>query len=791
MHRFQMDLVCACRSMRSRPCATAAMLAILVLGTGLTTAMYALADPFLLRPLPYTDPVRLVVIESKLRMEIGNQASDAPIPTISDWQSHAELFESLAAYGSQMQIRVQTNSGAKILRVVPVSQNFFDVLGIRVNSGAPWHSQDVMAEYLLAVSLGARTRVFGSPEELLDRSFITEGAGSVRVSALLPASFLFPAPRATQQPEALTPRTFGPIIVRSPGKTERLTVIARLRPGVTPENVQATLSAQLASSPFVVKVLPIMEFMAGDQRPLALGALAAALLISFACSANIANLLIARGAYRIREFAVREALGASRLDLLRLVVIELGVVASLAIAISLVLADLVLAVMTKVIPIQYTTLGPPEVSLRVTCFAILLGAAIVGTASIPVWITLRKKQSLGIGQSLSSEARKVKWLRTALAGSQSATAMVLLLGSTLLMRSYINLWSQDTGFSGNVGIISVSYPRDERPERLNEEIGATLEGLRRIPGILIAGAVTGPLLDGGVIVGGTFVRVAGRSMMLPSKEITTGFFDAVGMRLRAGRLLASNDHGWNAVVVNEAFARWLWTNTAMESVVGQTGILADGRTVIQIVGVVGDTYDKALDKTAVPRVYRILEKPVALLPVNYVVRLHERSTHFDIAARHTIASVNADAVVVEASLLEERLAGTVRDRSFSTLMLSLFTAAGLGITASGMFGIVASLVARRTREIAIRRAVGAQARHLLWVVVREMLTAATLGSAVGYFIGHWLSKFLESWVYGITPGDAGSAVTAALMMIAVVALAAWIPAKRALRLSPSEALRVE
>ncbi|MGA2260314.1 MAG: FtsX-like permease family protein [Acidobacteriota bacterium] len=368
--------------------------------------------------------------------------------------------------------------------------------------------------------------------------------------------------------------------------------------------------------------------------------------------------------------------------------------------------------------------------------------------------------------------------------------MVLLVGGTQLVRSYVNLWSQDTGFSGNVGLVSVSYPRGELAPRLAEEINATVEQLKRIRGVTNAGAMAAPLLDNNSVMGGPAIRVAGRTFLLNPSQVTFGFFEAVGARLRAGRLLGPNDHGWNAVVVNEAMVQWLWPTAPVESAIGQVGE-ADSGSIMQIVGVVQDNYDRSLDRKPGPRLYQPIEEPSAFLPVNYLLRLRERSTGFGAAARHAIAVVNADAVVTEAGLLADRLAGTVKARSFAALILSLFTVAGLGITASGLFGIVAFVVARRTREIAIRKAVGAQSHHILWVVVRETVTAAALGSAGRCLVGRWLSKFLQSQLYGITPGDAGSLVGAALVMILVVAIASWIPAKRALRLSTTEALRVE
>lgn len=787
---FRLDLIHAFRSMRARPGATAAIIGVLVLGIGLTTAMFTLADPFLMRPLPYAKPEQLAVIECSLRRDRPARSFDGLVPTIQDLQANTSLFQGVSAYGGQERIRMRMPNGTAMLTVIPVSENFFDVLGVWVDFAIPWRAASLGAERPVAVSVGWQSQTQGLATRLLGSSIATQNAGSVRIGAVLPSAFLFPNPLVTKQPDAVSPATFGPIVT-SPrkGNISSLTVIARLQPGVMPRTAQTMLSAQVAASPVDLKVQSIATYMNSRLRPLALGGIIAALMISLACSANVANLLIARGAYRTREFAMREALGASRTDLLRLVFVELSAVTSMAILLSLALARLVLAVMMQVIPGQYTALGQPAMTLRSVAFACVLGVGSMFAGIVPVWVAWRSALPTVISRALVSESRKVKRLRFFLAASQSATAMTLLVGGAMLVRSYINLQSQDTGFSGNVAIISVSYPLDEPAPRLAEDINATTERLRRIPGVTTAAAASGPLLDTYGAFG--FVRLAGRGGMVTDVQITPGFFDTVGTALRAGRWLEATDHGWNAVVINETFTRVLWPNAAPESVIGQVGTSGDGGRIMEIVGVVRDTRDKALDKSPAPRVYRPIEKPDSFLPVNYVMRLHESSTNFEAAARRAIAAVNADAVVTEAGLLRDRLAGTVKARSFATLILSLFAIAGLGITASGLFGIVAFVAARRTREIAIRRAVGAQARHVIWVVVREAVTAATFGSVSGLLAGRWMSGFLQSRLYNVSVGDAGSFAAAAIVMIMVVAIAALLPAQRALRLSPTEALRLE
>jgi hypothetical protein len=215
LDRFRLDLIHAFRSMRAHPGATAAVLGVLVLGIGLTTAMFALADPFLMRLLPYSEPDRLVVIECSSRAGRHAGSLDGMVPTIQDLQARTNLFESVAAYGEQERIRLRTPAGAIVLTVVSVTENFFDVLGVRGDSLMSWRATGADSERAVAVFIGPRTRALGSATGLLGSTFATENAGSVRVEAVLPSGFLFPNPRISRQPDAVSPGASGPIYARA------------------------------------------------------------------------------------------------------------------------------------------------------------------------------------------------------------------------------------------------------------------------------------------------------------------------------------------------------------------------------------------------------------------------------------------------------------------------------------------------------------------------------------------------------------------------------------------------
>jgi predicted permease len=789
MDRLRLDATHAWRSFLARPGATMTMLAVMGLGIGMTATMFALADPFLLRPLPYRDPGQLALV----RAEFARGAIDTrpPIPTLEDWRGRTDLFATVGAYGEPVEYRVQAPLGATVIHAVSVSTNLFDVLGIPFHPAGSWtdargetiHPIAVLDGPLLA-SLGTRSG------DVVGRSFALEGTGNVQVVALLTPAFLFPTPRTTRRPQALTPAVFKETIVSTPGRTAYVTGVARLARGVSPQAAQAALGA-ITPPGIAVTVRPLAAAMTTQLRALAFGALAAGLLITIACAANVVNLMVARGIHRTREFATREAIGARRRDIVRLLFVEVAALAMTATAGSLFVASFALQLISKVIPGQYSYLGDAAITPRVIMFACVIAIGVVTTGFAAAYVSWRGAQAGSINQTLAAEARKIRWMRFAMVASQCGTAMVLLVGGVFVGRSYLNLWLQDTGFSRESAIVSVLYPRSTPGAVLAGEMAATVDRLRELPGVVSAGATTGPLLDDSAFVGGMRLRIGGRYLLFEPKQVTAAYFDAIGAKPLTGRVLRSDDRNWRGLVVNLAFAKRFWPGLPLESVPGQIVSVSDGRTQAVVVGVVPNVHDRALDRPPSPAMYRLLETPNAFLAHHFVLRLRDRAHRPDAAARQAVASVDPDAVVVDTAWLDERLAETVRERSFATLMLALFAIAGLGVTASGLAGVIAFAVARRTREIAIRRAVGAEGSHIIYLVVREAARAATAGAACGLVAGAWLSRFLTSYLFGVPPADLRTLGGVALLMIVVVLIAAWLPARRALVLSPTEALRVD
>jgi predicted permease len=779
MDTLRVDTLHALRSLRSRAGASCATILVLALGVGLTAAMFALADPFLLRPLPYADPERLVSID----LAVAKRDVPPAIPTLDDWRGRDDLFRAVAAYRLGDLVRIRQHDRASVLQVMTVSDGLEDLL--RDSDGAMSIRADSSGTHLVLTS-DAETRLFGGAD-FGGASLSRQDGSPVQVESVLPPRFLFPRARVRPRIDALDVVRVGSLVEvdRSESGTFRarpFTVIARLQDGITRGQAEAALRASVqAASGLTVSVHDLTEHLRSGVQPLALGALTAGLLIMVVCAGNLGNLLLARSSYRAREFATRLAIGGTRTDLVRLVAIELSLLALAGLAIGLGVTKFTLTLLALVLPVEYAALGAPMITARVAIFALVLGAGIVVLGLIPSMIALRPAATVLAGYASLSDSRRVRAARFIMAAAQSAVALVLLSGAVLLGRSYVNLVSQDTGFAANVRIASVSYPSGHVGAPLQADVNATVERLRRIRGVTGVAAATGPMVDG--LQSGAIARVAGTTALVSRTYVTPDYFQTVGTRLLAGRPLTEDD-GARAVVANDAFARRYLPDGAIDRE------LTLGNRRMTIVGVVADAFDRALDVPPGPAVFSLLADVPVAWRVNYVIRTVSGSA-LDGPIAHAITAVSPHAAVVDASPIGARLADTVRERSFASLVLTFFAIAGVGVTVAGLVGIVAFIVARRTREIAIRIALGATPARIRWIVLREVLLAAGTGSLVGTVAGRWLSGLLEHLSYGVKAGDWTSVAAAGVLTMTIVAIASAIPAARAVKLMPSIALRVE
>ncbi|HVT47601.1 MAG TPA: FtsX-like permease family protein [Vicinamibacterales bacterium] len=795
MDTLRADVIHAWRAMRARPAAALATIAVLALGIGLVSAMFALADPYLLRPLPYREPDALVRLLLRTR-------TPENVPRLGDWQSRHDLFDGVAADGAVTLPLVSAPMGEMSLRLRAVSANFFDLIGVPVSMPAHWRPASPPAETPVILTAEAARRLFGDGRgspigALLSRT--DDEAGAYRVTAVLPASFLDPNGRSATSVGGYVPLADGLIanlrVLPGGGYSygSVMSPLARLRAGVTPAMVQAALStgAQPAGGGMpttgaVVVATPLGTLLTARVRPLALGALGAGALILLVCATNVANLLLTRGASRTREIAAREALGASGIDIVRLVFVELGLLAAAGVAAGLVVANAALAAAAVVIPAQYTSLGAPALTWRVAVAACAAGALVMGAGLAPAWAAWRVTPLALVSQTSAVETRSLRALRFLMTAAETAVAIVLVAGAVLFGRSYVNLLAQDPGYDGNTLAVSAVYHGS--PDALAPAIEATIARLGALPGVTQAGASPGSLVDGLRAVGVDKPLVLdGRRVPGGPRQVSADFFQAAGARLVTGRLPSAADGG-RAIAVSQSFAEACCEG---RSPVGHTIVAGSGTFVI--VGVVKDLYTTAFDEPPRPTVYVPIGTPGTPLFswVNFVVHATDPSPALATALEREIRAAAPGVTIQGSDTLRARLMQSVNDRSFATLLVVFFAVAAAGVVAAGILGVVGFVAARRTREIAIRMAIGATSRDVARLVTRDAAVAAGAGAVLGLVGAAWLSKTVTSWLYGIRPADPLSLVLAALVMTGVVVVAAWLPARRATRLAPTIALRAE
>jgi predicted permease len=679
LQQFVVELKHAWRGLAARPTASAGAVVVLTLGVGLTSAIFAVADPFLLRPLPYADPENLAFV----RIELKSRDVSGPPPTLEAWAARTDLFQGVAALGSTTRIRTTGASGARSFRSWTVSPEFLPLLYGTSRYVAP--APTGAPAPLLATESMARAF---SPDgnSAVGKPLVSDTGERFDLAGLLPAGFLFP--QRTSQVDAIAIQEFAGLYSRNGDRwSVPVAVLARLQAGITPERLRTVLAADPANVDIEIsQVHNLREYMSAGERPLAAGALAAGLLIALVCVANVMNLQVARGVYRAPEFAMRQALGAPRTALLRLVGWELAFIGAFTAAASLFLAQVVLLGVTRLIPESYVALGDAGINGRVVAFASILSLGLAALCAPAAWFSVRNAMAAVALRAQQDAPGSVRVWRFALVAAQAAVATGLLTGAALLFQSYLNLWSQDTGYSSNVGLLTVAYPRERTQADLSQSTPQTVEALRRVPGItrVATGLQVGRLVDGYGIAGTSVVSAnAHRAGIVPS-FVSPGFFDTVGTRLLIGREFTEADRYGDVVVLNRVTAARLWPEVSLDEVIGQP-VTIDGQ-IPRVVGVVQDAFDRALDTAPQVRVYAPIRwDRVAAQKVSYVIRTTDTRALSDLAIRRAVAGVDPDAIVESFDSPTDRLAETVKDRTFATVILAIFSIACLGVTAAGIF----------------------------------------------------------------------------------------------------------
>jgi hypothetical protein len=363
--------------------------------------------------------------------------------------------------------------------------------------------------------------------------------------------------------------------------------------------------------------------------------------------------------------------------------------------------------------------------------------------------------------------------------------------SVLLVRSFVSLFQQETGFAGSTLIVSTSFRPDSSGEDVQEVVKTLLERLRGIPGVNSAAAIVGPPMIANVRMAGCCVAAGGITFATGARAVTPGFFESIGTRLLSGRTFVPEDRNAAGVIVNASLAKQAWPSG---SAVGQPIQIGSGTSALRgvVVGVVQDLFDSRLDRLPQPAAYRLLDAGRSCagceIGIDFVVR---PATAGDLGARVAHGIASEQLAVIEASTAQDRLTQSVAERVFGTIAVLMFTSVAVLVCIGGLVGVVAFVTARRTRELAIRLAVGAPAMHILRTVSQDTLLAAGCGIAVALAAAAVASELLQQLVYKVDVAFWGTGVPAATAMVFVIACSVGLTARRALRLPVSVCLRQE
>jgi predicted permease len=796
------DLRYSFRGMRRDAGFTTVAMLIAGLGIGASSTIFSVVNALLLRPLPFRDPGRLVWISNDGR---GGEEWSTQTGHFLDLRERNKSFSDLAGWFAFYGVGDSKLTGTgepERLTSVPVTQNLFRLLGVQPAIGRSFNAEECEGRFGLPtaalLSHGFWQRRFASDPGVVGSKVTLNGA-PVIVVGVLPASFDFAsvfAPGASIDvfiPWPLTDET------NRRGNT--MSVIGRLRPGATARSAQAefTLLAKQIESQHPERngirprLAPLEQHVSGRVRP-ALMVLACAVgVVMLMVCANLSNLQLARMGTRQKEMAVRAALGAGRQRLLRQMLTESVALSCCGAALGLVLAVAGTRALAHLHAFNIPLLRSVRIDgggLGFTLLAAIVTGVLFGLLPAIQVPAFAVQDALKENSRGSSGSRRHAWIRNGLVVSEIAFACILLVGAGLLIRSFLRVLDVNLGFHPERAAALRIDPGSQYSSRArrNAYFDEMLRRVRSIPGILAAG-----LTDVLPLGGDRSWGVSGKGQIYPKGQnpeafvrvVSDGYFGAAGIPLRAGRGFTQRDAGSSdlVVVVNETLARTLWPG---QEAVGQTMTQDGGR---RVVGVVGDVRHQALEEMGGSEMYLPLRQTGDYSAVELVVRTALPPDGLAAAIRAALRPIDPNLPASEFRTLQELVDRAVSPRRFLVLLLAGFAGFALLLASLGIYGVISYSVNQRVQEIGIRMALGASATNLQGRILMQTLGLAGLGLALGMIASRVLASALGSLLFGVTSGDPVTFMGMGALLIAVAAVAGYVPARRASRIDPMVALR--
>ncbi|HEX8068864.1 MAG TPA: ABC transporter permease [Pyrinomonadaceae bacterium] len=805
------DVTFGARMLRKQIGFTLVAVLTLALGVGANTAIFSVVNAVLLRPLPYPNAERIVAVQEL--NEKGTRVQVTPANFL-DWRAQSTVYEHLAAIHARP-ANLAAGDEAERIDLAMTSTDFFEVFGVRPHVGRFFVPAEELAGHqpVVVVSYGLWQRRFGGDPALVGRAIALDGQ-SYTVVGVAPAGFQYPdKTEAWVPPFQRVPTVSAQMDIERARGFGFLSAVGLLKPGVTVKQAHDEMTALTArlrqqhpdtNNRRFDRVVSLQTHLVGESSAallLLLGAVALVLLI--AC-ANVANLLLARAAARQKEIAVRLALGATRLRLVRQLLVESVLLALAGGACGLLLGWWGVDLMRGLLPVDFPRAQAIGVDWRVLAFTLLVS---FGTGVVFGLAPALEATNPDINESLKESARGAAGgarrhrLRALLVVSEVSLSLVLLIGAGLLFRSFLRLQAVELGFrpqrllTFRLTPAGANFRQDAQYAAFFDQVA---ERVKALPGVEAVGVInTLPLMKGPT----AGFRVEGRPLTTPDKwpsvnyrSVSPDYFRAVGVPVVQGRAPDAHDNESAplVVVVNQALAR---RDFPGEDPVGKRinlgGTRPDGQPIwFEIVGVVANVRNLELSAEPTPEMYTsYLQDPFA--GMSYVVRAAVEPESLTPAVREILRQVDRAQPVAEFREMDEIVAESAAQPRFNTLLLGLFAGVALLLAAAGIYGVMAYSVTQRTHEIGIRMALGARRGDVLRLVVGQGFRLALVGLALGLFCAYALTRVMSSLLYGVSATDPLTFAGGALLLAAVALLACYIPARRATDIDPLIALKYE
>jgi putative ABC transport system permease protein len=823
------DLRYAVRTLRRSPIFAASAIAALALGVGANTAVFSVVYAVLLKPLPFTEPDRLVKL-SEFNATEGRDDGRVSRGTFMDWVARAKTIDGLAAHSSSGESLWMVADRPQIVRTAAASASLPRVLGVQPIMGRWFDEQAPQGTAQIVISHGLWQRMFGGAPDVVGRTVSVEGRQRREIIGVMPRGFAFPL-----QTDAWSNLSLGGPINPQQRRYIYYHAVGRIAGGAALDDVRrefdrlsATLAADAPDSNkgWTARVVALADADTGSVRRALVALLAAVAGVLLIGCANVANLLLARSSARRRELAVRIALGAGTARLARQSFAEAVLLAGAGTVAGIAMGYWLSGVLVRLAPPDVPRLADAGMSVPLVIFAVcagLLAAAFIGLA--PALQAARAAQRGELRSDPRAMTARTAFVRRLLIGTEVAVVVVLLTGAMLLLRTFVGLRGVDLGFEAEqvwsvsarwpIGRFAPSAPGTRMWPKIQTAVDGLIDALASIPGVDAVGLTADVPLSGAPYSGTVWRSDApGAVGLTPPTEtrdrwkadlmiVTPGYFRALGVPVLRGRNFTDADR-WTtaqlnaptapdggAVIVNQAFASRYFPG---DDPIGRTLVLYDDQTFGRsrtIVGVVADVRGREVAEAAVPAAFVPHgQHPDIFLP-SLLVRSSLGAGALAAAVRDRITAYDPQLLVQRIRPMEEVVSGALSKPRFNLLLVGSFAVLGLLLAAVGIYGVVTFLVSQRTREIGIRMALGARAADVRRLVIVDGMAPVLAGSAVGLAAGIVATRAIRGLLFGVTPLDPLSLGAAPAILAVIALLACYLPARRATRVDPLVALRDE